>query len=163
MNTAPPSEPGMPWANSSPESPASAANTASLASEMPAPALTRPPGSSSAPERASPILTTTASSPSSATRRFVPLPMSSTGTPLSCSRRSSAAASVPEAGQAISRAGPPMRKEQWALIGSFSCSSSPGRAEWISDMSLSVTRKAQYLPPLSIILSCSCASVTAAL
>ena len=67
------------------------------------------------------------------------------------------------AGQAISRAGPPMRKEQWALIGSFSCSSSPGRAERISDMSLSVTRKAQYLPPLSIILSCSCASVTAAL
>ena len=130
---------------------------------MPAPALTRSPGSSPASDMASPSRTTTASSPPSATRRFVPLPMSSTGAPRSLRKRSSAAACAPEAGQAMSRAGPPMRKEQCAAMGSFSCSSSPGRAERSSFMSVSVTRKAQYLQPLSTRASCSWASATAAL
>ena len=130
---------------------------------MPAPARIRLSGSNSASDIASPTSTTTASSPVSGTSRFVPLPMSSVGACSSCRMCSRAAASLAEAGQAMSRAGPPILKEQCALMGSFSSSVSRGSSERMRPMSFSLTCKAQYLPPLSIIMSCSCASATAAL
>ena len=80
MHTAPPTLPGMPWANSSPARPCCWANTAVRASDVPASAVTRPALSSAVPDM-SRVFTTSRSTPSSVNSRFVPLPMTSGAAP----------------------------------------------------------------------------------
>ena len=118
MKTPPPTLPGMPWANSSPASCARCAAAAARAIGQPAPARSSSPAADT-PSMAA-VQSTTASSPPSGTSRLVPLPMTTGRTPSPYMSFSSFAASSSSAGRQNSRAGPPMRKEQCALMGSYS-------------------------------------------
>ena len=120
LYTAPPSEPGMPCANSMPPSPQASAVCASRASGMPQPACSVSGPVCPASAILSPIWITMRFSSASVTSRFVPLPMMSGVTSALRRMRQSAAVSSAEDGCASARTGPPMRNEQCARMGSFS-------------------------------------------
>ena len=70
---------------------------------------------------------TTVSSPSSATSRFVPLPMSSGSTPASCKKLVSKTSCSRVSGNAMRFAGPPMRNDVCFAIGSSATHLRSGR------------------------------------
>lgn len=80
-------------------------------------------------ENSSPSRSTMRCSGASVTRRFVPLPMRSGFSPASASRAQTVSTSETEDGSSIASHGPPMRNEQWRLIGSFSRIVSSGQRE----------------------------------
>ena len=120
MHTAPPTLPGIPWANSSPVRLCCWANTAARASDAPASAVTRPAASSDTPDM-SRVFTTSRSSPSSGNSRFVPLPMTSGAAPQARASSISSTIWLPSLGNAMRRAGPPMRNDAYLARGT-SCS-----------------------------------------
>ena len=160
----------MPCANSSPARPQPSAACASRASGMPAPALRCVASGCVTAAILSPICTTMRSSAPSVMSRFVPLPMMSGCAPPSRTMRHTAAVSSADAGRTSARAGPPMRNEQCARIGSCSNISSPGhcvrsartmRSKFAIVFVLSFP--GQNPMPRSMPRSCSAASFCAAL
>ena len=132
METAPPSVPGMPWANSIPARPRAAANVARRESVAPLSARSAVSPAGSMRENSSPMRSTMRCSGASVTRRFVPLPMRNGFSPAPASRVQTASISAIEDGSSIASQGPPMRNEQWRLIGSFSRIVSSGQRECAS-------------------------------
>src|SRR5688572_12296732 len=117
MKSAPPTVPGMPSANSSPESPRDTAARASLPMCAAAPAVT-PLVVQATRRNPAPSLTTTPRMPPSPTRRFDPAPTTVTGSRCAAAARTTAASSSADAGCASTSAGPPIRNDVWRASGS---------------------------------------------
>ena len=105
--TPPPTVPGIAHANSNPPSPAARTRWRQTAFAAPPPATSRS-FCVSAAARSPPSLSTTASTPSSATSRFEPSPIVATESPRSRDHASASSSSSKVDGCAKARAGPPV-------------------------------------------------------
>ena len=164
MASPPPTLPGMPWANSRPVSECWAAKTARALSVAPAPArCARRPGGCSAPMGFA-MQTDRALKPSSGTSRLVPV--AGYEQPRAGGAQHAAGRPRPpaaEPGSSMSRAGPPILKEQRSLMGSFSRISSPGSGGCAAPAPVRRNQAFQNSFPESTRASCSRASASAAL
>ena len=158
MHTAPPTVPGMPWANSSPVSPCRQANSASRARGTPDSANTvsgSPPDSRRF--RPAEVSITSRSRPSSGTSRLVPLPITRGRAPQSRANSNRRAACSPRSGKAIRLAGPPIRNEVWRLMGSPQITRRSGRCSR-TQLSNDVSQDMERPPHANQITRCSSAA-----
>src|SRR5262245_51490566 len=121
MNNAPPTVPGIPSANSRPQSPRATAARARRPSWTAAPAHTAAPSSRTSQSicaKPRPSFTTTPDMPPSPTSMFEPPPSNVTRAPCSRAVRSTRASSSALSGTTSRSAGPPMRNEVWRARGS---------------------------------------------
>ena len=136
ISTPPPTEPGMPEANSSPVRECSCAKAARRESGRPA-ETQRSPSGRMLTDCIAPVESTKRSSaPSSGKTTFVPFP-SKYGV-ISCSRKNAQrlTSEASSGGTASTRTGPPDLNEQWCFIGSFSRRGMEGKVCFISSIIL---------------------------
>ena len=109
MRTAPPTDPGTPTAHSRPMRPAATDRRARTGRLTAPPARTAPPSDTSMLAKASPRVITSPRKPESATRRFDPLPSTSTATPLADTASRARARSCSDVASRNKAAAPPTR------------------------------------------------------